>query len=145
MRLSWLFVSGIFQFSELLVQAHEPITEFCTTLGNQDTILQVAALIQEAACDLSSSLADTIVFFQCNNWFPLYEQGVYTTLCYSGTTAITWIASTQIVIVIFAAIMLTFRVAFINLQSDEERVTAQSPVDSSSDDDIDSKIEENTT
>lgn len=143
MRLSWLFVSGIFRFSELLVQAHEPITAHCT-LGNQDTILQVAALFQEAACDLSSSLADTIVFFQCNNWFPLYEQGVYKTLCYSGTTAITWIASTQIVIVVFAAIMLTFRVAFTNSQSDEGGVTAPSAVDSSSDDDIDSKLDEDS-
>lgn len=143
MRLSWLFVSGIFRFSELLVQAHEPITEYCT-LGNQDTILQVAALFQEAACDLSSSLAETVVFFQCNNWFPLYDQGVHNFLCYSGTTAIVWIASTQIVIVVFAAIMLTFRVAFTNLHSEEEGITAQSAVDSSSDDDMDSSFEEDS-
>jgi hypothetical protein len=111
-RLSWAFVAGLFQFADLLVLAQDPIAEYCS-VGDQDTIVQVSHLLQTSACNLSNLLSHTIVFFQCNNWFPLYEQGVYNAVCYSFTSGILWIAATQIVIVVFAAIMLTFRVGFV--------------------------------
>jgi hypothetical protein len=124
-RLSWVFVSGLFRFSEWLMLAQDPITEYCN-LGNQDTIAQLSALIQDAACNLSTLLADTVVFFQCKNWFPVYEQGVYNAVCYSGTSAVVWIAATQMVIVIFAAVMLTFRVAFAKNLPGRESVSESS-------------------
>jgi hypothetical protein len=113
-RLSWALVAGLFQFGEWVGLSQEPIAKYCS-VGDQDTIAEISQLIQRAACDLSALLANTIVFFQCNNWFPLYEQGVYNAVCYSFTSGIFWIAATQIVIVVCAGIMLTFRVGLAKL------------------------------
>ncbi|KAG7358341.1 hypothetical protein IV203_014929 [Nitzschia inconspicua] len=139
MRLAWTFVSGLFRFAELLVLAEDPVTEYCR-LGDQDTILQVSALFQEFACDLSALLADTIVFFQCQNWFPLYEQGVYNAMCYSGTSSIVWIAITQVMTVVFAAVMLTFRVGFAKLPEAGDETTQSNGGGSSAE--MDSKIDD---
>ncbi|KAG7341430.1 hypothetical protein IV203_023382 [Nitzschia inconspicua] len=138
MRLAWTFVSGLVRFAELLVLAQDPVTEYCR-LGDQDAILQVSALFQELACDLSVLLADTIVFFQCQNWFPLYEQGVYNAMCYSGTSSIVWIAITQVMTVVFAAVMLTFRVGFAKLPEAGDETTQSNGGGSSAE--IDSKVD----
>jgi hypothetical protein len=120
-------VAGLFQIAEWLVLSQDPIAEYCG-VGDQDTIVDVSKLIQISACDLSNLLANTIVFFQCNNWFPLYEQGVYNAVCYSFTSGTFWIAATQIVIVMCAAIMLTFRVGFARLPDTAAKIPQSSDI-----------------
>jgi hypothetical protein len=110
MRLAWVFVSGLYGFSEVLILAQDPIHEFCQT--ETRTIAALSDLIVSVACELSKLLTDVILFFQCDSIWPLYESGMYNALCFSSTSAITWIAATQLAIVVFAGVILTFRAAF---------------------------------
>ena len=42
--------------------------------------------------ELVDILDDIRLFFQCENWFPLYESTMYNAVCYDGTDGFAWIA-----------------------------------------------------
>lgn len=43
-------------------------------------------------CDIVDILNSIRLFFQCENWFPLYEVTVYEAICYNGAEGFAWIA-----------------------------------------------------
>jgi hypothetical protein len=43
-------------------------------------------------CDIVDVLNSIRLFFQCENWFPLYETTVYRAICYNGTEGFAWVA-----------------------------------------------------
>jgi hypothetical protein len=77
-----------------------------------DLILGEADVVTSALCGVADILRDVRVFFNCENFNPLYQGITYDTVCYSGTDGFAWVASTQFVIVFMAMVILTCRVTF---------------------------------
>lgn len=82
--------------------------------------MDLADTAQINLCEVAEILKQVRLFFQCENWFPLYETTVYNALCHDGTNGFAYIASTQFVIVFMAFVILTFRVAFWDIQVGDE-------------------------
>jgi hypothetical protein len=82
----------------------------CGTNNENPTILAgVSQAFNEEMCLVADLLRQVRTLFQCATWYPLYETTVYDTLCYS-VPSFSWIASTQLVVVFMAMVILTFRV-----------------------------------
>jgi len=111
---------------------------FVTTIAGDPTIEQVcgsdaAALVSGTAstsfatsvCSLAEALVRVQLFFSCENWRPLYRAIMYDSVCYNGNEGFYYVAITQFCIVMFAMIMLTLRVAFteVELNDDDESNT----------------------
>ena len=69
----------------------------------------------ENLCDVAEITLTIRDYFQCRNWYPLYETTVYDAMCYEGTEGFTWVATTQFIVVFMAMVMLTLRGAFYDL------------------------------
>ena len=83
-------------------------------------LVSVADTLQNQLCSLVAIVTEVRDFVQCGNWYPLYEKTVYEALCYDGTTGFAYVATTQFVIVFMAFVILTFRVAFFEIQVGDE-------------------------
>ena len=117
------FPSGLVDHINMLVQARLTIANadvsfatnvLCSTDPKPVIFFSNAASSQ--ICKLTELFQDIRLYFGCDNWFPLYEQSVYTAMCYSGTDGFAWVTSTQCVIVFMSMIILTFRVAFYDIE-----------------------------
>jgi hypothetical protein len=83
-------------------------------------ITSFAEAVQLQVCTLAITLFDIQAFFSCDNWHPLYAVVVHDAICYEGTDGFHYIAITQFVIVFLAMVMVTLRVAFKELQDEED-------------------------
>ena len=109
------------QFSNIVEESTNVIQGVCGFETNQtEALLDVAETIQVQLCSITDILGDIRNFMQCSNWYPLYETTVYETLCYDGTKGFAYVATTQFVIVFCSFLILTFRVAFWNIQVGDE-------------------------
>ncbi|OEU09699.1 hypothetical protein FRACYDRAFT_247956 [Fragilariopsis cylindrus CCMP1102] len=107
------------QFSTIVTenQTLEIIQDICGFQTNQtDSLIDVIDTIQYQLCDVATILEDIRQFMQCSNWYPLYETTVYETVCYDGTKGFAYVATTQFIIVLCSFLILTFRVAFWDIQ-----------------------------
>ncbi len=68
--------------------------------------------VSTSVCGAADLLRDLHLYLQCENWYPLYEEGVYNTMCHEGASGFSWVTSTQIAIVVFSMVILTLRVVF---------------------------------
>jgi len=75
-----------------------------------------ASLAAKEVCGVTSLLNDVRVFFQCGNWYPVYESGVHDAMCYSSANGFIWVTITQFIIVFMAMIILTFRIVFYDIE-----------------------------
>ena len=107
------------QFSTIVTenQTLTIIQDICGFHTNQtDSLIDVIDTIQYQLCDVATILEDIRQFMQCSNWYPLYETTVYETVCYDGTKGFAYVATTQFIIVLCSFLILTFRVAFWDIQ-----------------------------
>ena len=70
-------------------------------------------------CDVVSVMETIRQYFQCSNFYPIYETTVYDAICYDGLDGVTWVATTQFLVVFFAMIILTLRGTFYDLEMAE--------------------------
>jgi len=123
-------VNAIGSFTQRLLDfvamvASQSPEELVRTCGSNATIATAAATAAAASglakgtCALANELLALQTYFSCNNWQPLYATVAYEALCYAGTTGFSWIATTQLFIVVFAMVMLTLRVGFVETPDDE--------------------------
>eukprot|EP00934_Nitzschia_sp_Nitz4_P008585 Nitzschia sp. Nitz4//scaffold211_size37880//865//2887//NITZ4_007697-RA/size37880-augustus-gene-0.57-mRNA-1//-1//CDS//3329541952//8575//frame0 len=85
-----------------------------SSLGS--TISGYTVELSDLFCFVSQLIVDLRAYLQCSNWFPLYEISIYDAMCYSGTEGFSWVTSTQIVIVFLSMVVLTFRIAFYDVE-----------------------------
>jgi hypothetical protein len=110
-------VPAIQQFSAIVEESTDLIQSTCGFEGGEtQKLLNLADTVQVKLCEVADILKQVRLFFQCENWFPLYETTTYQAICYDGTDGFAYIASTQFIIVFMAFIILTFRVAFWDVQ-----------------------------
>ncbi|KAL3908266.1 MAG: hypothetical protein SGARI_003140, partial [Bacillariaceae sp.] len=110
-------VPAIKEFSNIIRESTDLIQTTCGfTADKTQTLLDLADTAQEQLCEVADILKQVRLFFQCETWFPLYESTTYEALCYSGTKGFAYIATTQFVIVFMAFVIVTFRVAFWDIQ-----------------------------
>lgn len=110
-------VPVIQQFSTIVEESTGLIQGVCGFQENQtQSLVDVADTLQDQLCAVADILSDVRDFVQCSNWYPLYETTVYEAMCYDGTEGFAYVASTQFVIVFMAFVILTFRVAFWEIQ-----------------------------
>lgn len=133
-------VPAIKEFSSIVDESTDLIQEACG-FASSDTqkLMNLAETAQTNLCEVADILKKVREFFQCENWFPLYETTAYEALCYDGTDGFAYIASTQFVIVFMAFVILTFRVAFWDIQVGDE------PEEEDDSSDADGEIKNNTT
>jgi len=74
---------------------------------------------ETALCGLGELLVEVQRFFSCEKWRPLYRIVMYDSVCYSSSEGLYYVAITQFCIVVFAMLMLTLRVAFSEVEYDE--------------------------
>lgn len=77
-----------------------------------NSALQATELVSSTVCGAADLVKALYVYLECSNWFPLYEEGVYNSMCYEGASGFSWVTSTQIAIVVCSMIILTLRVVF---------------------------------
>jgi hypothetical protein len=94
----------------------------CDSQGKTASVALLARTLSNIFCSTAKLLSDMRDFLRCDNWYPLYENMVYDAMCFAGTDAFAWAAITQFVIVLMAMVILTFRIAFyeIEISEDEE-------------------------
>lgn len=114
-------VPAIKKFSSIVEESTDLI-QGAYGFAETDTqkLMDLADTAQINLCEVAEILKQVRLFFQCENWFPLYETTVYNALCHDGTNGFAYIASTQFVIVFMAFVILTFRVAFWDIQVGDE-------------------------
>ncbi|KAG7337817.1 hypothetical protein IV203_015286 [Nitzschia inconspicua] len=110
-------VPAIREFSSIVEESTDLIQGACG-FAESDTqkLMDLADTAQTNLCEVADILTRVRLFFQCENWFPIYETTAYEALCHDGTDGFAYIASTQFVIVFMAFVILTFRVAFWDVQ-----------------------------
>ena len=81
-----------------------------------DRVSDLAEDTNDNICGIVSILESIRQYFQCNNFYPVYETVVYDAICYQGMEGFTWVASTQFVVVVMAMVILTYRGAFYDLK-----------------------------
>jgi len=111
-------------FSSLVTASAGAIQTVCGF--NETSALAAAAeTANEQLCQIVDVLNAIRLFFQCENWFPLYETTVYEAICYNGTEGFAWVASTQFAIVFLSCILLTLRAAFydVDIKKDADSKT----------------------
>ena len=84
----------------------------CGSSLSPDFLLDSADVVTNVLCQVADILREIRVFFNCENFSPLYEGITYETVCYSGTDGFAWVASTQFVIVFMTMVILTLRITF---------------------------------
>lgn len=84
----------------------------------------VAKDLLEAICKLGTALEEFDRHqSNCEGWFPLYASMMYDTVCTEGSKTMVWITLTQMVILIMAFLIWTFRVAFLPaIEDSNERI-----------------------
>lgn len=119
-------VPVIQQFSAIVEESTDLIQGVCGFAAEDSQRLVAAGdVVQVQLCEIAAILRRVRLFFQCENWFPLYETTVYQALCYDGTDGFAYVASTQFVIVCMAFLIVTLRTAFWDVQiGDDEEVEA---------------------
>jgi hypothetical protein len=80
-----------------------------------NSIITILSALEDQLCDLSQSLANVRLRFQCENWYPAYVTTVHGAICQDATNGLGWVASTQLVMVLCSMIILTLRVAYYEL------------------------------
>jgi hypothetical protein len=82
----------------------------------------LARALGDEVCSVTQTLGDVQTYFSCDNWHPLYETTMYDAVCYEGNEGFKWIATAQFFIVLFALIMLTLRVGFVEIEEEDNAV-----------------------
>jgi hypothetical protein len=127
-------VPTISDFSGMVEDNTNAIQAIC---GFDDSakLVSVAETAEIQLCGIAEVLKSIIIFFQCRNWYPLYEATVHDAMCYSGTDGFAWVASTQFVVVFMAVVIVTFRAVFyeIEVSEDEDKIQASVTLDKSYD------------
>ncbi|CAJ1946614.1 unnamed protein product [Cylindrotheca closterium] len=67
--------------------------------------------VNEHLCTASDHLRDFGDFFTCRFWYPIYFKAVHESICTDGTEGLAVIATTQIIVVFMALLVLTYRAA----------------------------------
>jgi hypothetical protein len=110
------------QFITLVDTLRTNTDTFEEICGNSpDLILESADEVTTVLCQVADILRDVRVFFNCENFYPLYEGITYETVCYSGTEGFAWVATTQFVIVFMTMVILTLRITFYQGEVPEEK------------------------
>eukprot|EP00980_Cylindrotheca_fusiformis_P009793 scaffold2156_cov115-Cylindrotheca_fusiformis.AAC.18 len=84
--------------------------------------LAIRNKINAPLCEASNHLGEFEDFFTCRYWYPIYYEAVHESVCNKGTDGFAVIATTQIVVVFMALIILTHRAALggINVSEEDE-------------------------
>ncbi len=90
---------------DFLIAAGPTLENFSATVNSSTAVLQevcgftdidkiVAAtdIAQGQLCEIIDFLDSIRRFFQCENWFPLYDVTLYHAICYDGTDGFSWVA-----------------------------------------------------
>lgn len=77
------------------------------------------------ACVMLSTVTNVADFFSCQNWNPLYTTVAFDAICYEGNQGFFWISFSQFMIVLCSMVMLTLRIAFAPLISDDQVATSR--------------------
>jgi hypothetical protein len=89
--------------------------------GNTANAVFLTSTASNQLCFIARSMKDIRLYFQCSNWYPLYENSMYGALCYSGTDGFAWVTTTQLIIVLMAMLILTFRIVFYDITVSEPK------------------------
>jgi hypothetical protein len=120
------------EFSTLVDTLRSNTAIFEATCGTSpDSILDSADVVTNALCRVADILREVRVFFNCENFYPLYEGITYDTVCYSGTDGFAWVASTQFVIVFMTMVILTLRITFYEgevVEEEQDNTSMDAPI-----------------
>ena len=75
----------------MIKQSAGVIEGFCG-FNDPTRLAVVADTANEQLCEIVGLLDSIRKFFQCENWFPLYESILYNGICYNGTEGFAWVA-----------------------------------------------------
>lgn len=127
-------VPVIQQFSAIVEESTGLIQEVCGFAAEDSQRLVLAGeVVQVQLCEIAEILKRVWLFFQCENWFPLYETTVYEAICYDATDGFAYVASTQFVIVFMAFWIVTLRTAFWDVQIGDDDDRSSPDVDGKED------------
>lgn len=118
---------GVSLFEQLSVtfDEFEPQREaVCGNSGWSASNLNLAInnKVNAQLCEASDHLSTFEDFFTCRFWYPIYYKAVHESMCDHGTRGLGVIATTQIVVVFMALLVLTYRAALweINVSLEED-------------------------
>jgi hypothetical protein len=77
--------------SSMVTSSTATLQDFCG-FTDTDTIFAATDIAQGQLCQIIDFLDSIRRFFQCENWFPLYEVTLYRAICYNGTDGFSWLA-----------------------------------------------------
>jgi hypothetical protein len=114
-------LSKVSNFGAVLSAESGSIASIC---GNTMTgISGIGNSLEQLSCNLANQLIDIREYFSCSNFRPVYEKVMYEATCQSSNAGFAAIAFAQLLIVFFSMIMLTLRVAFADIEEEEDEET----------------------
>eukprot|EP00934_Nitzschia_sp_Nitz4_P000240 Nitzschia sp. Nitz4//scaffold2_size372955//326008//328262//NITZ4_000468-RA/size372955-snap-gene-0.107-mRNA-1//-1//CDS//3329546913//240//frame0 len=90
-------------------------SDYVQACGDEGLVLAAFEIVRGFArqtCDLGMIMSTLNEYFKCDNFFPVYEQLVYETMCYNGSSGFLALGVSQVVIVLMSLVILTARCAF---------------------------------
>jgi hypothetical protein len=109
-------------FVETLRNGTDEFQAVCGEGSRLSEVLETGDLVTDALCDIAGLLRNVRAYFDCDNWYPLYENLSYETVCYSGTEGFAWVATTSFVIVFMTMVILTLRITFYEVDNHNVKV-----------------------
>lgn len=78
-------------FSSLVLASTSTLQSFCG-FNETESVVAAAATANVQLCEIFDLLDSVRTFFQCENWFPLYDVTMYQAICYNGTDGFVWVS-----------------------------------------------------
>lgn len=72
--------------------------------------------VNDHLCTASEELMEFGDFFTCRFWYPVYFKAVHESMCKDGTDGLAVIATTQIIVVFMALVVMTYRAALLDIE-----------------------------
>jgi hypothetical protein len=79
----------------------------------------VSQRLSTQVCKTTINLVDFRDLMSCDNWYPLYEESMYNSLCYDATDGFAWVTTTQIAIVFLSLLIVTSRSVYYEIETED--------------------------
>jgi len=79
------------EFTSVITDTNSTFSQICG-FDSAETIVSATDSAKLQVCQIVDFLDSLRRFFQCENWFPLYDETMYQAICYNGTDGFSWVA-----------------------------------------------------
>ena len=115
--------AAILNLLDSIVDSRDDIQDVCGR--DPSPIVESAQILLENLCLIREVIQEVLIFFSCDNWYPLYAIVAHQAVCDEAAYGFHWLATSQFFVVLFSMILLTVRAAFYDMEPEPKAAIEQ--------------------